>query len=215
MKQDNAEKDLGFTFDKNFTFSTHIHQIISKSNSRVGIIKRTFTSLTKSNFTILYKSLVRPILEYCSQIWSPHLHKDINELEKVQRRATKLVHGLTDLPYEERLKQLDLPTLSYRRTRADILQTFRIFKGIDDLKPTDFFTMNTTSNTRGHNLKIYKPNCNTTERQHTFSQRVITIWNNLPSEVVNSEIINTFKSALECHWKNILIKYDPKGTFLN
>jgi ribonuclease P/MRP protein subunit RPP40 len=66
IKQDVGEKDLGVSFCSDSTFNTHISQIIAKANSRVGIIKHTFTSLNKQNFMILYKSLVRPILEYCS-----------------------------------------------------------------------------------------------------------------------------------------------------
>ena len=115
IKQDVGEKDLGVSFCSDSTFNTHISQIIAKANSRVGIIKRTFTSLKKQNFMILYKSLVRPILEYCSQIWSPHLQKDIDAIERVQHRATKLVQGIADLPYEDRLKYLNLPTLAFRR----------------------------------------------------------------------------------------------------
>ena len=210
MQHEVTEKDLGVHFDSDFTFSTHIQNIISKANSRVGIIKRTFTSLKAKNFNLLFKSLARPILEYCSPIWSPHLQSEIDDLEKVQRRATKLVFGLSDVPYEERLKKLDLPTLQYRRTRADIIQTFKILKGLDNLNISDFFIMNTNTNTRGHTLKIYKQRCNTSLRQHSFSQRVITCWNNLPQQAVNCETINSFKSAIENHWKALPAKFNPK-----
>jgi ribonuclease P/MRP protein subunit RPP40 len=212
MKEDVTEKDLGVTFDTDFNFRSHIQQIVAKANSRVGIIKRTFVSINKKNFNILYKSLVRPIIEYCSQVWSPYIQRDINEIEKVQHRATKLVQGLGELSYEDRLKQLNLPTLAYRRMRADILQTFRILNGFDNLKASDFFALNTNNITRGHHMKILKPLSNTKLRQHTFSQRVINCWNSLPDEAVNCETINSFKTALEKHWKTVPLKFDPLGT---
>ena len=211
LKNDTSEKDLGVTFDSDYTFGTHIRNIVAKANSRVGIIKRTFTSLNTNNFKILYKSLTRPILEYCSPIWSPHLRKDIDEIERVQRRATKLVKGLAELSYEERLRKLDIPTLAYRRIRADILQTYKILKGHDSLNPRDFFQPPPSNTTRGHSLKIFKQSCNTSERQHTFSQRVVSLWNNLPENIVNCETINSFKSAIDKRWKDVPLKFNPTG----
>lgn len=80
LKEGIGEKDLGVTFDSEINFRQHIKDIISKANSRVRIIQRTFTKLTKHNFLILNKSLVRPLLEYCPQIWAP-MYKDIVEFE--------------------------------------------------------------------------------------------------------------------------------------
>ena len=81
------------------------------------MIKRNFTDRSKETIISLYKTLVRPHLEYCSQIWSPHYDKDIKLIENVQRRATKLVTGMQGLQYNERLKQLGLMRLEGRRVR--------------------------------------------------------------------------------------------------
>ena len=115
LECDTEEKDLGVTFDADLKFSAHIRNIAAKVNSRVGIIKRTFSTLNKENFPLLYKSFVRPLLEiveYCTPIWCPTLSKNILESEKIQIRATKLVEGLQNVEYEDRLKILGLPTLS-------------------------------------------------------------------------------------------------------
>ena len=80
-------------------------------------------------FMNLYPVLIRPHLEYCVQVWSPHWVKDINLVEGVQRRATKLVPELKHLSYEERLKRLDLTTLEERRTRGDLLEMYKIIMG--------------------------------------------------------------------------------------
>jgi len=87
---------------------------------------------------ILYKSYVRPLLEFSIQAWSPSLRKDINCLEQVQRRATKLVVGSKRLQYADRLHELGLTTLEKRRLRGDLIETFKIVTGIDKVKMEDF-----------------------------------------------------------------------------
>ena len=210
MTEDYNEKDLGVTFDSELSFRTHIKNIVAKANSRVGLIKRTFTKMNITNFKLLYKSLVRPILEYCSSIWSPHYQQDIDEVEKVQRRATKIIPELMDLPYPDRLKALKLPTLEYRRIRMDTIQVFRIMKGYDQLDPEKYFKLSSSSN-RGHSLNIYKPRCETTLKLHSFSYRIIKLWNNLSQKIVDSQSINSFKTGLEKHWNDCSLKYDPQG----
>ena len=92
--------------------------------------------------------------------------------------------------------------------RTDILQVFRIFMGIDNLKYEDFFELSKTG-LRGHKWKIATPSVETRLRKNSFSIRTINTWNALPSEVINSPSINAFKNALEKHWKKLEIKYDP------
>ena len=89
----------------------------------------------------LYPVLVRPLLEYCVQVWSPHKQGDIDLLERVQRRATKIVPALKHLPYEERLRRLKLTTLEERRVRGDMIETYKLLTGKEDIKPDRFFTM--------------------------------------------------------------------------
>ena len=85
------EKDLGVKFDECLNFATHISEVITKGNQRIGLIRRSFTFMNKQIFLTLYKALVRPLLEYCNTIWHPLYKKENEGLEKVQRRATKLV----------------------------------------------------------------------------------------------------------------------------
>ena len=132
-------KDLGIIFEDDFKFEEHMSKIINNANSKLGIIKNTFHELTKDNFIIFYKAFVQPILEYCCTTWAPHFIKDHKEIEKVEKRATKLVKSISHLPYGERLKKLSLTTLYYRRQRADVLQVFRIIKGMDKLDIGIFF----------------------------------------------------------------------------
>ena len=110
------EKDLGVSINANMKVSEQCRIATSKGNQVLGMIRRNITE--NSLIVPLYKAIVRPHLEYCIQAWSPYLRKDIDMLEKIQRRATKLIPGLRDLIYEERLKECGLTTLETRRLRG-------------------------------------------------------------------------------------------------
>ena len=133
------EKDLGVHIDAELKFVEHMSAKIKKANSIVGLIRRSFSYLDSKLFQKLYTTFVRPHLEYAQAVWSPHLIKHINMIENVQKRATKLVDGLHDLGYPERLKRVDLPTLSHRRTRGDMIEIFKHLHAYDkDIIPENF-----------------------------------------------------------------------------
>ena len=190
-----TEKDLGVTFDENLSFEDHISNITSKAQGVLSLIHRSFEYLDKEMFLTLYKSLIRPILEYGSCVWSPFQKKDIKKIEDIQKRATKLVSSVADMPYEQRLKELGLVTLEYRRDRADMLQIYKSLHGLDSLKWDNMFQLN-QSNLRGHFLKFTPKKCNRNRRLNSFSQRTIHYWNNLSNETINAKSINSFKSLL-------------------
>lgn len=93
-------------------------------------------------------------------------------IENVQRRATRLIKEIQHLSYGNRLKYLGLPTLQYRRIRADVVETFKIIKGMDKVEIDTIFPKNNTT-TRGHKYKIYKKHCRTKRRKYSFSHRVV------------------------------------------
>ena len=164
------------------------------------MIKRNFIYKDKSTVMKLYKSLVRPHLDYCMQVWSPHLKKDIDQIEKIQHRATKLIPGMKHLPYNTRIKLCNLMTLEDRRRRGDLIQTYRIIHGIDQIPVESLFTLadNTTRpTTRGHNLKFVKARFNLDIRKHFYSQRVIHDWNSLPEAAVNATTLLSFKIKIK------------------
>jgi len=118
----------------------------------------------------LYKSLVRPHLEYSVQAWRSHFQKHLDLIEGVQRRATKLIshHIIKDMTYEERIRVLNLQTLKTRRIRGDLNDFFKIFKGFENLDPCMFFRLSTAP-TRGHSLKLIKPRCHLHVRKYSFA----------------------------------------------
>jgi len=96
--------DLGVCFDDNLPFKEHIHAKINKAYMTLGLIKCNFEYLTIPTFILLYISMVRCHLDYCSSVWAPYRKGDIESVEKVQKRATKVLPGLKHLPYSEGLK---------------------------------------------------------------------------------------------------------------
>jgi ribonuclease P/MRP protein subunit RPP40 len=160
------------------------------------MIKRSFCYLSSDVVLKLYKSLVRPHLEYCVQAWRPYLKKDIELLEGVQRRATKLIKSLKDETYENRFKKLHLTSMETRRLRGDLLEMFKMFKGMDNLDVHKFFQF-TNAPTRGHSLKLVKHSCNLDIRKFSFSHRVVNTWNSLSEDIVACDSINSFKTKLD------------------
>lgn len=203
------EKDLGVLFQENLTFSAHAANAAKRANIKLGMIKRSFRGFRKKGFLRTYKSIIRPTLEYCNQVWHPMYKKDEDMLEKVQQRATRLVAEIRHLEYSERLRVLQLPTLAYRRQRADLIQIFKILKGFDNIDASQFFKLAENSSTRGHSLKIYKQRCHTQLRLMAFSMRSIKNWNALPDEIVRASSVNQFKNALEKFWANHPLKFAP------
>ena len=103
----------------------------------MGLIRRTFVFLEKHNFNLLYKSLVRPHIQYGNIVWSPFWKADINLIENVQRRATRFIPEINKLDYQEQLETLDLPALAYRRFRGSIIETYKILHNLYDINCTN------------------------------------------------------------------------------
>ena len=193
-----AEKDLGITIDNRLNFNTHVATVVSKSNRILGTIRRTFRYLDKPSFLHLYKGLVRTMLEYRVPAWAPFSQQDIDKLESVQRRATKLVPYLRRVSYCERLKRLDLFSLAHRRMRGDMIHVYKLINNLITVnKPLFTLADPTTSRTRGHIHKLVKIRANTSLRQNCFSYRAINKWNNLPADVVEAPSLNAFKSRFD------------------
>ena len=197
VEEADCEKDLGVTFTSDLKATVHCKDVYSKANRMLGLLSRTIKYKNPAVLTTLYKSMVRPHLEYCSTIWNPHYNKDKLLLERVQHRFTRIFPHLRSLPYESRLRQLGLWTLEERRSRADLIELFKIVKGLSSIHWSHFFKKAEDTSTRGHTWKLVKMHSRCDTRLHFFSQRVINRWNNLSQEDVDAQSINCFKSRLE------------------
>ena len=196
------EKDIGVIIDKDLSFSQHMNDKINKANRIVGMIRGSFRYLTEETFLQLYKAIIRPHLEYANCIWYPCKKKDITQVENVQRRATKLIPSIKDLSYEERLKKLRLPTLTYRRARGDMIETYKMLSGEYDPEVNNLLRPSTDSATRGHSKKLFLQRAEKTVRQSYFTIRIVKLWNSLPSDVVTAPSLPSFERRFDRTMRN-------------
>jgi hypothetical protein len=203
LEEVDVEKDLGVWIDDQLKLSTHIENQVKKANKIIGLIRRSFTHLDKDGLCTLYKSLVRSHLEYANVVTYPQYEKDAKLLENVQRRATRLVPSLRELDYEDRLRELELPSLLYRRNRGDMIEAYKYLHGMYDVNPNPLHR-DKNQITRGHSLKLEKRRASKTTRQQFFPFRIVNTWNSLPENIVSAPTINSFKARLDKLWGNKL-----------
>ena len=154
--------------------------------------------------------MVRPHLEYAAPVWSPHDDYLKEQLENVQRRATKLIPAISHLEYPERLKALKMPTLAYRRVRGDMIQVYKLLNGKYDTSLPQFLTLshNKEKGLDRHNLDLFLHSCSKDIKKYSFASRVQRLWNSLPEGLVNAETVYDFEVGLDAHWEDQALLYD-------
>ena len=142
---------------------------------------------------------MRPYLNYAVIVWNPYFVKDIKLLARVKRRTTKLVKELKNLPYEIRLKKLELTTLEQRRDRGNLIQIYKIIYGLEDVSLIKGLSFADSDHfKRSNSLKLRRElvkNCTT--RFKFLTNRVVDIWNALSDEIIRAKNIKCFKAKLD------------------
>jgi len=191
-------RDLGITVTMDLSPATYINEIVVKAHQRANMIHRCFVSQNVQLLTRAFVTYVRPLLEYNSIIWSPSLKRDIALIEQVQRRFTKRLPGLKQLPYDERLLLLNLDTLELRRIRTDLIWCYKIVFGLVHIDVKEFFQLRSNdAGTRGHPYKLFKVFNKCSVRSKYFSERVINTWNRLPPKTVDFSSLGRFRKSIE------------------
>ena len=208
LKETQKEKDLGVIIDNKLSFKDHVAHATARANRMVGLIRRSFDYLNERTFVLLFKSMVRPLLEYGNNVWQPLLKGLQSDVEDVQRRATKTLSHLRDKPYPERLRILKLPCLEHRRRRDSMIETFKYVHGLYNVEKP-IFKLAQTNQLRGNSLKLQKDSVKSRIRANYLSNRVINDWNNLPENVVSAPSVDAFKRRLDKHWESLETVYEP------
>ncbi|KAG0417085.1 hypothetical protein EQH57_1038, partial [Dictyocoela roeselum] len=144
----------------------------------------------------LYNTLVRPLLEYAVQCWSPTLVQDIERLERVQARATKMITSIRHKGCQRRLRELNFFIVEKRRLREQLIETFKILKGFNNIEHRNLFMLNNNPS-RNHELKLQPKRSSIQPCADLMTNRIDNAWNRLLPTVIESESVDTFKRRLD------------------
>lgn len=196
LNETNCERDLGIFLSSDLKPTNQVNHAASTANKILGMLKNTFVNRDMHIWKKLYTCYVRPHLEFAIPAWAPYTQKDINCLEKVQRRATKLIHECRGKPYDQRCSRIGIPKLTERRVRGDLIQIFKIYNKIDEINWHHTPLVADSRVGRRPQLRREIVRC-CNQRHNFFLNRVANGWNKLPDDVVNSNSVNQFKNKLD------------------
>ncbi|KAK4826726.1 hypothetical protein QYF61_010979 [Mycteria americana] len=199
-----AEKDFGVLMDEKLDMTQQCALAAQKASRILGCIQRSVARRSREVILPLCSALVRPHLEYCIQLWSPQHKKDMELLERVQRRATKMIRELEHLSYEDRLRELGLFRLEKRRLRGDLLAAFQYLTGTYRKEGERPFSKACHDRTRSNGFKLREGRFRLDLRKKLFTMRVVSHWNRLPREVVDAPSLETFKVRLDGALSNLI-----------
>ena len=207
LEDTEEERDLGVIMSRKLKPGPQCAKAARTAQSVLGQLARAFHFRDRHVFVKLYKSYVRPHLEFAGQAWAPWTAADKDILENVQRRAIKMVSGLKSASYEERLTELGMTTLEERRHQADMQYVYKILTGREDVDKGQWFTMASEAarNTRvmDHRLNVRVKHGRLDVRRNFFSVRVTGLWNKIPGHIKDLQTVVGFKTAYAKHRLNI------------
>ena len=199
-------------FQSDLSWSAHYNMISSKACQLLGLIRRTFSqSVPSSVMKLLYLTLIRPQLTYCSPIWRPRIIKDILLLDRVQRKSTKYILNNYHLDYKTRLTSLHLLPLMYTYELYDILFLIQSLKDPDPSFPImKYISFSTTATRSGLNSKLtYQSSSHTNLHQHSYFCRMVSLWYALPPIDLSLSLSTIKHHIMQFLWAHFSNNFDP------
>lgn len=190
--------DLGIDFSADLKPSVQCLKAAAKAHKMLSIIKLAFKFLDTCTITIMYKAFVRPLLEYCCVVRCPYYIKDIEVLEKVQRRFTRILSVFCHLLYDSRFTKYKLESLYARRLSHNLITVYKIVHGLPNVKFSLFLVYVMTLAHVVILMRYSLPILDWTKQW--FSCRVVPLWNSLPSSCVEAPTVDLFKNELHNHF---------------
>ena len=215
ISETHKERDLRIWVDSSLKPSTQCEVAAKNANQVLGLITKSFHYRTKSTLIPLFKSLVRPKLEFSAAAWSPWLEKDIECLEKVQRRLIRILSNVRGSTYEEKLKDAGLTLLKDRRERGDLIEAYKTINGFNNVDKSSWFEIadpvQSRQNTRStsaidddgeevNRSSLLRERARTDLRNQSYRFRTARSWSLVPDAIRNSKTVNGFKNAYDA-WK--------------
>ena len=188
--------DLGIIVEDTLKFHAQVAKACKKATTLINTIRRTFVSRNPRFLENMYKTFIRPHLEYCVQVWSPVYAGDTTAIEKVQNRFTRLLPQSSAMAHDERNKLLNITSHEVRRLRGDLIYTYKMYE-------SGLFEPSTETRTRGNSRKLKKEHCRNNLRQHSFAARSVDAWNHLPDCIVTADTLDTFKARLDLYLNSV------------
>ena len=192
-----CEKDLGVLVNSDLKPRENCIAVRNKAKRILGFTSRSVSNRTKDVILKLYLALVRPHLDYAVQFWSPYYRMDIEFLERIQRKMTKMIHNIRNLSYEDRLRKLNLHSLERRRIRGDMIEVFKWYKGINKGDINRVLKIHNENRTRNNGFKLDKFRFRKDIGKNWFGNRVVDMWNRIPSDIIVVNTLETFKNRLD------------------
>ena len=196
MKTVDTLPDLGVMRTSDGCYSGHCEAVFRKASRVAGAIRHVFRCRRRELMWVAFQLYLLPILIYSSPIWNPTLQRDINLLEFVQRRFTKQIIGIKELPYSDRLKSLGVLSIRNLRTYADMVT---IYKSLRNGSAADFGLSLVSTNTRGAGVRLKQLCATSRVISSLFSSRVSAVWNKPPVNIVSCNSLPDFKRVLKTH----------------
>ena len=190
-------KDLGVNVSTPLSFNKHVDVIVAKAYARLGLIYKLFHTKSPNSISRLYKSFVRPILEFSSLIWSPSTKYRVQKIERIQKRMCRMIPAMRDRSYKQQLALLGIQSLETRRTRYQLITLYKLQRRMTKINFDNLFTVVENKRTRGHQCTIASKHARNNYRLNFFTVSIINTWNMLTQEDIESPNLTVFKRKLQ------------------